>query len=226
MNTEQLYTYIKENEINTLDQLLINVELSESTIRRRLKDMQKNGLIHLTRGGVITLISDDSISVSDTFRFKQNLASKVQIAKEAASKIEVNDVIYLDNGTTIRRMFKYLTHKQVTVYTNGYNHVEEANNYGIKLNIIPGVMMPNEASIVGEAAIEYIADINFDKVFIGANGFSQEYGITTPHRSESLLKRQVLKQGTDAYILIDASKEGLHSKYKICNLDDYPLIVK
>ncbi len=226
MKIEELYDYLKNNQITNIDELIGNLTVSESTIRRRLKKMQQIGLIHLAHGGKIKLVSEPNISVSDDFRFTQNQINKVQIAKIAASYVEDEDVIFIDNGTTVRHMLKYLAKKNVTIYTNGYVHIDTAKEYGINLNIIPGVILPSEASIVGEAALMYLSQINFDKAFVGANGYSKTKGITTPNLSECNLKRHALEVAFEGYVLIDATKENLVSKYKICDLDSYNLIIK
>ncbi len=226
MNLEQLYEYLKANNISNIEQLLNQIELSESTIRRRLKQMQEVGLIKLSHGGHIKIISSPNVSVSDEFRYQQNQAQKIRIAIKAASEIEDGDIIFLDNGTTVRHMLKYLRNRQVTIYTNGYHHIEEAKKFNLELNVIPGRMIASEASIVGEAALMYLSTINFDKCFIGANGYHDEMGITTPNLSEANLKNHALASAINGYILIDQTKANKVSKYKICELDTYKLITE
>ncbi len=224
MKLEDLYELIKKKEINNLSELLDIVELSESTVRRRLKEMQQVGLIKLKRGGVIKLISEPNISVSDEFRYEKNQVSKVKIAKQAASLIEEDDVIFIDNGTTVRHMLKYLVDKNVTIYTNGYHHIDIAQKHNLTLNLIPGEVLPSEASIIGESALMYLGAINFDKSFVGANGIDIERGITTPNRSEANLKRQASLSAMDAYILIDQTKCGVVSKCKFADYDEFNII--
>ncbi len=224
MNVEELYKIIKDQKLVNLEEVLKAVELSESTIRRRLKAMEQIGLIKLKRGGIIKLISEPNISVSDEFRYEKNQVSKVKIAKKAAELVEEDDIIFIDNGTTVRYMLKYLVDKNVTIYTNGYHHIEVAQKYNLTLNLIPGEVMPSEASIIGESALMYLSTINFDKSFVGANGLTKKNGITTPNRSEANLKRQALLSAIDAYILIDQSKFGLISKCKIADENEFGII--
>lgn len=224
MTIDEIYEIIKTNNITKLSELQASVNLSESTIRRRLKAMEEVGLLEVARGGQISLINETNISVSDEYRIEQNKINKVRIAKEAASLIEDDDIVFIDNGTTVRYILKYLQANNVTIYTNGYHHIETAKKYNRELNLIPGQVLPNEASIVGEAAIMYLSQINFDKCFVGANGYSEQFGVTTPHLAEANLKCQALMMAYESYILVDESKKDRVLKYKICDLTDYTII--
>lgn len=226
MKLEELYKYIKENNVTNLKELDGTLKQSNSTIRRRLKALEEVGLIKLNRGGNIEVIKENYVSISDKYRKNINILAKEQIAKCAAMLVENDDVIFLDNGTTVRRMFKYLKNKDIKVYTNGYEHIEVAKKYNIDLRLIPGNILSTEASIVGEEAIMFLSEINFDRAFIGANGFHQTMGITTPHASERNLKKHALKMALNGYVLIDASKKDVVSKYKICEISEYEMIIK
>lgn len=224
MQIEVLYKYLKTNQITDLDILVSCLSISESTIRRRLKVMEEVGLLNLERGGKIKLISEPNISVSDEFRKEQNRVNKIRIAKLAASYVEDDDVIFIDNGTTVRNMLKYLQANNVTIYTNGYQHIDLAKAQKVEIQLIPGSVLATEASIVGESALIYLSQINLDKAFIGANGYDCQNGITTPNLSEANLKRHALNLAHEAYILIDPSKHGLVSKYKICEFSEFIII--
>ena len=125
----------------------------------------------------------------------------------------------------MRQILLYLENKKVSIYTNGYHHIDFINKHGIKLtiNLIPGEVLTKEASIVGEEALLYLSEHLFNKVFIGANGFDEQY-VTTPILKEKNLKRCALNQGMESYILIDSSKKNKKSKHAVCKTSDYLII--
>ncbi len=222
MEVKKLLSIINDKKIDNLKDLFELNLSSESTIRRKLKELEDLGYISLKRGGNISIIDNKEVSIKDEFKMSINKLEKKQIAKYAASFVDDNDIIFIDNGTTIRYMLDYLRDKNVIIYTNGYKHLDYIE--GLDIRIIPGKSRIKESAIVGEEALIFLEQLNIDKTFIGANGFSEEKGITTPNEDERNLKKFVLKKANKSYILVDNSKYGIASKYKICNYDDYNLI--
>lgn len=224
MSELELLNYIKQTGIQTIGELDQTLEISAATIRRRLQALADAGLLSLSRGGQVILVDDIELSVNDKFKQKRISSGQIAAAKIAANKVEDGDTIFIDNGTTVRLMLKHLEGKNIKIYTNGIFHTQKFN-FDLDLNIIPGKLLIKEASIVGEEAIAYIADLHLDKVFIGANGYD-ESGVYTPHRSEMLIKRFVLNRGRQSYIVMDSAKSGHISKYQICECSQYPMITE
>lgn len=221
MELESLLNSIKEKDIKNLSSLIDLNITSESTLRRKLKKLDSLGYIKFNRGGEIELIEQRDISIKDEFKMDINKFEKRQVARRAVSFIEDNDVIFIDNGTTIRYMFYYLQKKNVIVYTNGYSHIDYRGD--VDLRIIPGQVRIKEKAIVGEEALIFLSKLKIDKTFIGANGIS-ENGVTTPNEDEKNLKQLALEIATDSFIVLDSSKDGLTSKFKICEYDDYQIV--
>ncbi len=222
MEIKKLLNIINDKNIENLKDLFELNLSSESTIRRKLKELEDLGYISLKRGGNISIIDNKEVSIKDEYKMDINKLEKKQIAKYAASLVNDNDIIFIDNGTTIRYMLDYLKDKNITIYTNGYKHLDYIG--GLDLRIIPGKVRSKEGAIVGEEAILFLEQLNIDKTFIGANGFSKVEGVTTPNEDEKNLKRFVLKKAKESYVVIDSSKYGINSKYKICDLEDYNII--
>lgn len=224
MSELEILDFIKQTGIKSLNELNEALDISEATIRRRLQDLANAGLINLHRGGVISLVDEIEVSIDDKFKQKRINHRQVAAARIAANKVENGDIIFIDNGTTVRLMLKHLEGKKIKIYTNGVFHTL-ANNYDLDLNIIPGSLLIKEASIVGEEAIDYLANLHLDKVFIGANGFD-DIGVYTPHRSEMIIKRFALSHGKASYIIMESSKYNHLSKYQICSSNQYPIITE
>lgn len=224
MKESDILKVVKENNIKNIKELFDLKFSSESTIRRRLKELEYAGFLKVLYGGKIVLQNNQEVSLSDDYKMNVNIAQKRKLGKQAGEVVQDGDVIFLDNGTTVRYILEFLKNKNVEIYTNGYNHIEVAQKYNLKIRIIPGEVLYKEASIVGEEAIDYLNQMNFDRVFIGVNGFSEAAGVTTPNQQEAIFKKVALRQGFNSYILADSYKYNLVSKYKICDFDDYPII--
>lgn len=221
----ELLEYIKNHDISSIVQLAASLQISDATARRRLKELEAAGLLHMIRGGKIEIIDDLELSKSDTFKQRVVGLDKQLSSKIAASYVQDGDVIFIDNGTTVREMLKHLTKIKVKIYTNGVYHLLHNTNLDLDINIIPGELLIKEASIVGGEAISYLSTLKIDKAFIGANGFDQN-GVYTPHRREMIIKEFSLRHAQHGYIVMEEDKRGKQSKYKICDSDMYPIITE
>lgn len=100
----------------TVQQLMDELDTSESTIRRDLVAMDKKGYLTKVHGGAI--VNNTNIHTQDEKvinRLKQNRNEKEQIARYAASLIVDNDFVYIDAGTTTAVMIDYITAKNVVL---------------------------------------------------------------------------------------------------------------
>ncbi len=64
-----------------------------------------------------------------------------------------------------------------------------------------------------------------DKVFLGANGVSLKFGITTPTLEEASVKQSMIDVANKVYLLVDESKfEQVYFSW-ICDLNDIDYLV-
>ncbi len=225
MSEIDILNIIKNNNIKTISSLALSLDISESTARRKLKKLDSIGYVRLNRGGTFAIVDQLEVSVEDTYKQKQKSLVKQLAAKNAASKVKDGDIIFIDNGTSVRSILKYIKANNVKVYTSGIFHTLESHEINIEINIIPGQLLIKEASIVGEEALNYLNNLHLDKVFVGANGYD-ENGVYTPKRSEMIIKQFALKIASNGYIVVDSSKQNIKSKYKICEYDEYKIITE
>ena len=181
--------------------------ISESTARRDLTLLDKQGRLQKVRGGAM-IISDVYSTKEDTVLQKKdrNLEEKVEIAKYAASLIEPNDFVYLDAGTTTELMIDYLTEKDITFVTNAVSHARKLSMAGYTTYILGGEFKATTEAIVGDEAIESLQKYNFTKGFWGTNGVHQKLGFSTPDVKEAKVKEVAMKHCAKRYVLCDSSK--------------------
>ncbi|WP_299092289.1 DeoR/GlpR family DNA-binding transcription regulator [uncultured Metabacillus sp.] len=180
--------------------------VSESTIRRDLKILEDENYIVLLRGGAVKL-KLDSHEIPVGTKKLLNKESKEKIAKLAASMVEDDDVIYIDSGTTCSAMVKYIKAKGVRIVTSNIQVLNEANGYHIgNIMVVGGDVNKNIDSISGPLTDTTLRNLNFDKSFLGANGFGVNVGVNTPDIREASKKSIVKTNSKKCYVLTDASK--------------------
>lgn len=111
---------------------------SESTIRRDLTELNRQGLLIKVHGGATAIKSVLSREEEVITKSKKHQEEKRKIAKYAASLINKEDIVYLDAGTTTEMMLDYLREYDVIYVTNGITHARKLMNAGFKVHLIGG----------------------------------------------------------------------------------------
>lgn len=215
---------VRKKQSVSVQELVRQIGISESTIRRDLTALDKKGLLNKVHGGATSL--DTGFSVEEAFANKslKNVDEKRRIAQYCAGIIRPDDFVYLDAGTTTELMIDFLTEKKTSFVTNGISHAKKLMDYGFKVYLIGGELRAVTEAIVGTEALESLRKYNFTKGFFGVNGISKKSGFTTPDVTEALVKKMALEHCLDAYILADASKFRQISAVSVANLDQAVIV--
>lgn len=213
-----LKQYIEESKDVKIKELSDLINVSESTVRRDIKDLVKEGFVKEYYGSVVYLEKNQSDTWIDE-RLMSNIDEKNHIGMLAASKIEDGDFVYIDAGTTTFHMIKNITAKNITVVTNGINVASELTKYNIDTYMLAGKLKPTTLAVIGEEAIVQIMQYHFDACFIGANGVTKA-GYNTPDIKEGLVKKTVINHSRKKYILADSSKEHVETAFLFAKRDE------
>lgn len=207
--------------INELAQLL---EVSEITIRRDLKQLEKEGVIEVFHGGVAKLL-DTTRETSISKRQSIYSENKQQIGVFAAKLIEDGDVVFLDSGTTTKAIIPELVKKKdLMIVTNGYLNIEACIQHNLPVTVIGGDLKIETMAFVGPLTNKMLDSYHFDKCFLGANGIDYEFGLSNADPNESMVKEKAIKQSVQTYIVSDHSKFDAKSVFKFAELDEVKII--
>lgn len=216
---------LKMKQAVKVKELAEELNISESTIRRDINELDQLGKLKKVFGGAVSVGRDMPSAETDVAsRTLINVEEKDAIARYAAAMIEENDFVFLDAGTTTEKMIDYLEKKNVTYVTNGITHAKKLIQRGFSVYIIGGLLRPSTEAAVGTAAVDAICQYNFSKCFMGTNGIDLDRGFTTPDISEAAVKTAVMKQSADSYVLADHTKFGRISSVTFAALDDACII--
>ena len=216
---------LKINSMVTLAELIDEIGASESTIRRDLQMLDKEGKLKKVHGGAVAIGNDYfKNDYKVILRQEINKGEKNEIAKFASKIVEDGDTIYIYAGKTTEHIIDYLKNKQITVVTNGIAHAKKLVDMNIKTFILGGEIKGVTEAIVGVRAVKDLESYNFTKGFFGANGISLENGCTTPDANEAMVKTEAIKKCDKAYILADKSKFDENSFITFCKMEDVIII--
>ena len=201
---ERILEILREKQSVTVVELTEKLNTSESTIRRDLTELNRQGLLIKVHGGATAIKSVLSREEEVITKSKKHQEEKRKIAKYAASLINREyDVIYVTNGIT---------------------HARKLMNAGFKVHLIGGEIKAVTEALVGEEALEQLDKYNFTKGFFGTNGIDLKRGFTTPDQKEAAVKKKAMEQCQKTYILSDASKFNVISTIKFADLKKAEII--
>ncbi|HEY7661366.1 MAG TPA: DeoR/GlpR family DNA-binding transcription regulator [Actinomycetota bacterium] len=180
-------------------------DVSESTIRRDLHSLTKEGHVARTYGGAI--LNPRAVESSLDEKQLRNFREKDAIAARAADLVQDSDVVILDAGTTTGRLAWYLRDRaDLTVITNAVNvlHTLSAAG-GPEVVVLGGGLRRINQALLGGIAESNLSRLRADRVFLGAEGISAR-GISCPTMAQSYLKELMIEHADEVYVLADHSK--------------------
>lgn len=196
----------KEEQVN-VSELSRQFNVSEVTIRKDLKHLEKKNILIRSRGGAMkrSLVNID-LSIYD--RRRQNTGLKEAIGAAAAKMIMNGETILLDTGTTIMELAKHLPKKiEITVITNSVDITFRLAEFpNIRVIMPGGILRRNSLALVGEQAAESLRGFYCDKYFLSADGIDVNKGMMTTNIEEASLAKINIKNSKKVIALIDSSK--------------------
>lgn len=130
-----------KNKSITVTELTKILNISESTARRDITELDKAGKLVKVFGGAmvsdnIYLPTESTVAQKAEF-YKEE---KQKIANYAVSLIQPQDFIYLDAGTTTGYMIDFLKEKDITVVTNAVAHAQRLAANEIRVLLLGGTL--------------------------------------------------------------------------------------
>ncbi|MCI8422644.1 MAG: DeoR/GlpR transcriptional regulator [Lawsonibacter sp.] len=193
---------------------------SEATIRRDLNGLARQGRLVKVHGGATSLEEEEFLAREPDLATKQRYArEKERIARNAASLVGDDDVVYLDTGTTVLHMANHLKDSKALFVTSSIDFAGMLSAHERQVYVLGGLLKPGTVDIVGAEALNALGRYNFTKVFLGTSGVSVGQGFTTPDPEAAALKALAAAQAQEVYMLADSSKFGRVTAARILPLE-------
>ncbi len=200
--------------------------VSEITIRRDLEKLEEQGLLERTHGGAVL---NQHMQAEPLYAQKDRLLpeAKAAIGRAAAELVEEGETVFVNSGSTTRQIFGSLRKPAVRVVTsNAAALAELASSEPIDLIIAGGAYRWQSNSFVGPLALATISRIYARRTFLGVDGISARYGITTPILEESEVARAMVEQTCGPVVVVaDHTKIGVIADFVICPLNRVDIII-
>ena len=199
--------------------------VTQVTIRRDLKLLERSGLLKKTYGGAVLV--GPNVQASIRYRQTKNLSAKKIIGKLASELISDGDMVYLEAGSTCYEIIPHLTNRKcLTVIVNSLYLMHRLHELiGHKVIIIGGRYRPKRMDMVGSAAEAALAQLSGCKAFTGADDITIEAGISGADVVTVRLAKLVLEKAGEVIFVGDHTKFDKPVLYKIADIDALNYIV-
>jgi DeoR/GlpR family transcriptional regulator of sugar metabolism len=198
-------------------ELAARLELSEDTIRRDLRELAAEGLLHRVHGGALPA----SPAIADfSVRTGIGQEAKVEVGRLAAGLVRPGQTVAVDGGTTALQLARHLPRDlRATVVTHSPTiAVELATHPTVEVIIVGGRLFKHSVVAAGAAAHEAIGRIAADLFFLGVTGIHPTAGLTTGDADEAAIKRAWSQRSAETYVLGSGEKIGAASPFEVVPL--------
>ena len=212
---EEILQILNENKSATVEELASELFVSGATIRRDLREMEKQGLIKRSHGGAM-LFKSSAEDSAFALREQENTEKKRTIAHLASKLVKSGDSVFLDSSTTAGFLIPKLNLiSMLSVTTTGLrNALLLSQTDNVKIYLPGGQILNHSNSIIGSDTIEYISRMHADIAFISCSGVDVANGFTDTSIEQARLKRQMRKNSRKVAMLVDSTKIN---KTFLCN---------
>jgi len=207
---EQILELIASGERDVYT-LALRFQVSPSTVRRDLQHLSGEKAVTRIYGGA--MLTPPVIEEPYSFRAKSNSAGKRAIAKSAVEQLRDDEIIILDGGSTVAAMGMLLRERRLTVITNNMEIAAVlADAPGISLVLLGGTVRPISLSTYGPLAEDTLRGLTAAKLFVSADGLVVQRGLCEATIEQISLKRLMMQQAQETFVLADSSKLGCASQ--------------
>ena len=220
----RLLDLIRIRGFAALDELVREVGVSESTIRRDLDALEEQGSAKRTHGGVIYSGGMPRLAEFDE-RQPAHWAAKRAIAAKAAEIIGDGETVLLDGGTTTYEVARLLVGRSLQVVTNS---LPVANLFASEartdLVLLGGYVSPRTGVCLGPYANELLGRLHVTTTILSAAGISEE-GLFNAHLLLAETEQAMLRAAGRVIVVADSSKFGRKSLTLVSGLSSINVFV-
>ena len=212
-----------------ISELQSSLGVSIETIRRDFNQLEKEGFLIKTYGGAM---ANQQVYVKpDLDTWQKRMGSSIQekrvIALRALEHIADGSLLAMDSGTTTFELAKHLDKcKGITVITNDINSAEAILRSGTNQVFLLGGMVTTNGSTNGYLAKQVLNSFSqIDMYVFSCDGVTIEDGFTTSSLENNELKRMLAEKAEKRIALVDHTKFGKKSLFKISGLEHIDVVI-
>ena len=186
-------------------ELARQLNTSEHTVRRHLRDLAEAGHCKRVYGGALRTTP---ITLNAATRMRLAVDRKARLAAAAATIVRPGQTILLDSGSTNIAIAEALPDNAgLTVITNSPEACARMlGRPGFEVILIGGRLSAHAAGSLGATALLQVQQVKADLCFVGVCAFDPADGIASVDSEEAELKRAIVKASGQVAVALTSDK--------------------
>lgn len=220
----RLLELVRRQGFASLPALAGELEVSESTIRRDLDQLERSGAARRTHGGVFYCGAAPSLPHFEE-RQPDQWEQKKLIAQRAAALVEDGETVLFDGGSTTYQVAQELVGRRLQVVTNSLpvaNLFASANNTDLVL--IGGYVYPRTGVALGPLANAMLEQLHVNKTIMSTGGITDQ-GLFNSNLLLVETERAMMQAADEVIVVADSSKLGHQNLAFLCELSEVDRLV-
>lgn len=214
---------LKENGTAGVKSLAKSLFVSEATIRRDLREMQRLGLVERSHGGAILPETADEVSIF--VRMNKNAKEKERAATAALKVLPEFKTLFVDSSSTALALAERMDLVFKTVVTNNLQTAMKlAQKPNVNLILLGGNVQYNTNSSTGSWTARQIRDFSFDLMITSCAAVGREESFDRSIEQREI-KLAAFLRSRKKILLFDHTKLTATAPYRIASLDEYDFVV-
>jgi DeoR/GlpR family transcriptional regulator of sugar metabolism len=205
-------------------ELVASLGVSEDTVRRDLRDLAEQGLLHRVHGGAL---ASAPTAGSFTHRLEVSHEEKAALAEAALPLLVGARVIVLDGGTTTLELARRLPLLYDGIVVTNSPPIASALSEHPKAEVmlVGGRLLKDAQVAVGAGAVEAFNTVRADISVLGICSLHPDIGVTTLDDEEAYVKRAMVASAGEVIALATADKLRTASPWVVAQLADIDHLV-
>jgi DeoR/GlpR family transcriptional regulator of sugar metabolism len=214
---QKLLDIVNQRGYVPLPELVAQIGVSESTVRRDLEHLHEAGLVRRTHGGAIAVNGAAALPAFEERTGRSN-AEKIAIGQRTAAIIEDGETVLLDGGTTTLEVARCLVGRTLQVVTNSLPiaHLLAASR-SIDLVLLGGYVYPKTGVALGAITQQALKDLHVRRLVMSVGG-ATERGLYNGNVLLVETERAMMRCAEETVVVADHSKFG---RQALAFLDDW-----
>ena len=221
----ELLDYLQHHGNAKVSELSGALFLSESTVRRALTALERQGKLRRFHGGASP---SDAVERSSIKRRQvSRLNEKAAIGRMAASFVKEGMTLLLMGGTTVQTICPYIKGKRLTVITSSLPVMNElAWEEQMQVILLGGVLNPAEMEVRGGLTHLMLERLRADLMFTGVTGLHPIHGLMTDDPNGVEAYTTCMRISDQVIVLADHTKcEQYSGTTVVCGLSDIACLI-
>lgn len=209
-----------------VSRLVEDFAVTSETVRRDLVALERRGVLRRTHGGAIS-VHRLGFEPSSLTRSAVMVQEKNRIARAALAEIPDEGAVLIDAGTTTEKLAGLLPGDRNLLVVAGSIPVLNAliTKPNITVMVLGGRLRTPSLSTVDAWTLHALADVRVDVAFIGTNGITADYGMTTSDQADASVKRAMVACAHRVVLLADHTKVGTEYFHRFGDLSSVDVLI-